>query len=304
MSKFKLKAVLALMLASVLVLTGCFGRQDDTTPKQLVLSASACQVEPGGTINLEVKALTASKKEVAVSNLQWSLSDDSLGTLTPSGNKAVFEASAEKTGSTVVTVKSGQLSAKMILQVREGADPTAPCQDAGGLPIVETFEVADIEEFFSAEYKSLPTDPSKPLYVATAGQERMFINEDGHFVLHNGRFTVGMPEGRPDTSVSDTSAGGTLDLSRPWRITFEIVSAEVDPEGTDNHFYVYVDNNTTQQANSHLGDTSRWYRESVNNIGSGPLVIDGVVATKESFLQIRAASGAKVVIKSFKIEYL
>lgn len=301
---FKKQGLLAVLLVSVLALSGCFGKtaQNDTTLRELVLAADACYVKQGDSVNLQVKGLAKSKKEVEVPNPQWKLSDDSKGTLTPSADKtkAVFTADAGAKGSVIVTVSSGDLSASFRIDIKETVDPSEPCK-SGGLPIVEEFDVADIAEFFSADYKDLPTDPTQPLYVRRAGSPS--LNEDGHLVLSNARFTIGMPEDRADTTSSDAGAGGALDLSKPYRITIEVASTKVlDPEKPS--FFVYIDNNTTSQGNSLHGNDSRYFVKNVGDIDPGEvLVIESSLGTKSSFLQFRAESGAEIVIKRFTIAY-
>lgn len=171
------------------------------------------------------------------------------------------------------------------------------------LPIVEEATASSAAEFFSADYKHLPNDPTKPLYVRTGGT---VIVEGGTITLQGGRFTVGMPEGRANTSSSDTEAGGTLDLSRPYRITLEVVDVQ---KGSGNtKLQVYVDNNTTGAANSihaSQGSTaSRLYSEDVGTIRPGQtIVITSSLGTPNSFIQLRTESAATVTISSFKIEY-
>lgn len=174
---------------------------------------------------------------------------------------------------------------------------------SASLPIVEEATASNNDEFFSAAYKALPGDPAKPLYVRTGGN---VIIEKGKITLSGGRFTVGMPEGRPNTTGSDTDPGGVLDLSRPYRIILEVI--DVERRDGNNRVQVYVDNNTTGSANSihaSKGSTaSRIYNEDVGNIRPGQtIVIESSLGTPNSFLQLRAESAATITLKSFRIEY-
>lgn len=183
---------------------------------------------------------------------------------------------------------------------REGCFISAIVQ---AIPLVEDFSAPNADVFFSAGYKSLPNDPSQPLYVRTGGT---VIVDNGTVTLQGGRFAIGMPASRPPTSSSDADPGGTLDLSRPYRITIEVVSTS-KVEG-NTRFQVYVDNNTTSAGNSihnSVGSTaSRIYSEDVGNIAPGQvIVIDSDLGTPNSFLQIRAESAATITIKSIKVEY-
>lgn len=169
------------------------------------------------------------------------------------------------------------------------------------IPIVEEITAPSADVFLSASYKSLPNDATKPLYVRTGGN---IIVGGGNITLEGGRFTIGMPEGHPPTSASESPAG-TLDLSRPYRITIEVLSTSKRSGNTK--FQVYVDNNTTSAGNSihsSVGSTaSRIYSEDVGNIAPGTLVITSDLGTPNSFLQFRTESAATITIGSFKIEY-
>lgn len=167
------------------------------------------------------------------------------------------------------------------------------------LPVVEDAKAANNDEFFSAAYKALPTDPSKAMYVRTGGNVTI---EPGKITLAGGRFTVGMPEDRVATTGSDTQAGGTLDLSRPYRIILEVLDVQKFEGNT--RIQVYVDNNTVNAANSIHGGSSRIYNEDAGNIRPGQtIVIESSLGTADSFLQLRAESGASITLKSFRIEY-
>lgn len=167
------------------------------------------------------------------------------------------------------------------------------------LPVVEDANASDEDEFFSAAYKALPTDPSKAMYVRTGGNVTV---EPGKITLAGGRFTVGMPEDRAATTGSDTQAGGALDLSRPYRIILEVLDVQKFEGNT--RIQVYVDNNTVNAANSIHGGSSRIYNEDAGNIRPGQtIVITSSLGTANSFLQLRAESGASITLKSFRIEY-
>ena len=167
------------------------------------------------------------------------------------------------------------------------------------LTVVEDAKAANTDEFFSAAYKALPTDPTKPMYVKTGGN---VIVEPGKITLAGGRFTVGMPDDRAQTTSSDTQAGGTLDLSKPYRIILEVLDVQKGEGNT--RIQVYVDNNTVNAANSIHGGSSRIYNEDAGNIRPGQtIVITSSLGTANSFLQLRAESAASITLKSFRIEY-
>lgn len=308
------KVSLAVLLVLALTLSGCLGNLFGG-PKlaKLVISAGATQVEQGKSVNLSVKGLDQNNKEMKVSGLKWTLGDTSKGTLKPDGAKAVFTAGANATGKVKVSVsaegKSTSIEIEIVKSGSGGDDPgdggEPSCCD--GLPIVEDFSAADSSEFFSASYKHLPGDPTQPLYVFTGatGGGGVFV-EDGKLTLAGARFAIGMPEDREPTSSSDTDAGGTLDLSKPYKITIEIVDVQI---GTGNtKFQVYVDNNTTSAGNSihrNVSSTaSRIYDKDAKELEAGDtIVINSSRGTPNSFLQLRTEGGATVTLGGFTIEY-
>ena len=181
-------------------------------------------------------------------------------------------------------------------------EPNDPEEPAGLEILFEDFSAGDTENFLSANYKSLPGEPSEPLYVKKGGNVEIV---DGKLHLTGGgRFTIGMHKDHPKTSSSDYP-DGRLDLSQPYRITIEITEA-----GDTGEFQVYVDNNATSQKDSYHGSDSRVL--NILCVDLADMIVDGVavltmeptVGTETSFIQVRTGSDASVVIKSIKIEYI
>ena len=166
----------------------------------------------------------------------------------------------------------------------------------GKVILSEDFSAKDLETFYSAAYKSLPNDSSKPLYIATGGE---CVIKDGTFTLGNSRFTIGALDKAP-TSASSTP-GGVLDLSKPYKISFKIL--EVDGNMAKK-LQIYVDNNTTGMANSPHGGASRVVSVELSQLKPGPFEVTPAVGTANSFIQLRVESEGSVVIDDLVIEYL
>ncbi|WP_323845705.1 fibronectin type III domain-containing protein [Microbulbifer magnicolonia] len=152
-------------------------------------------------------------------------------------------------------------------------------------------------------------------------------NDSGNpaLLIHNARFAIGQT--KPDNSASDPKINSTtsddlttwgeLDLSQSYRVSFCV--KEADGSGL---MQIYVDNNSTGEANSFHGGGSRGSRIfNVNanllvpgqrvevNIPGNTLVAGEVldsrpelVGTATSFLQFRADSSATVMIDDLLIE--
>ncbi|TCT15473.1 Ig-like protein group 3 [Natranaerovirga pectinivora] len=178
----------------------------------------------------------------------------------------------------------------------EPTEPTDPIEAPEGAIFFENFQGATGASLWTSEYRALPNDGSKPMYIRKSGETSVNIENDS-ITLLGGRFTIGA-ESSVD-STADTTPGGVLDLSKPYQIVIDIAEAN----GTGN-FIVYVDNNTTGMANSPLGGDSRLYQEVANNIEVGQLIIESEVGTEASFIQLRTSGGGNVTIDSVTIKYI
>lgn len=167
--------------------------------------------------------------------------------------------------------------------------------NANDVILSEDFSAKDTETFFSAAYKSLKTDASKPMYLVTGGTPAV---ADGTLTLEGSRLTIGALDVTPTTAGS--TPGGTLDLSKPYKISFKVIAVKGNPA---KKLQVYVDNNTTGMANSPLGGASRLYSTELSAIKAGSTVeIQGAVGTANSFIQLRTESEAVVTIDDLVIE--
>lgn len=170
------------------------------------------------------------------------------------------------------------------------ATPKAP---APGPIFFDEFE--GVTDLFSSSYRSLPADASKPMYIRLGGTVTANATDE-IITLSAGRMTIGALS-NTSTSAS-TTPGGVFDLSKPYQIIINLVGTS----GTGK-LQVYVDNNTTGQANSIHSGNSKVYDTAVNLISGGKITISSDIGTATSFIQVRTEGGAVAVIDSIAIIY-
>lgn len=185
---------------------------------------------------------------------------------------------------------------------------TVACAVAASLPF--SLQAADLvsasfqsDNTFTPAFKALPGNATKPLFVLSGGAAQV---ENGKLVLANGRFTVGAVSDEAGTigkSDGTIRPAGTLDLSKPYKITLKVSEVASIAPGKDN-FFIYVNNSTTKQSDSPLGAASQIVKVPVSTLKVGENVFTGTVGDATSFLQIRAESGAVVKIESVSIAAL
>ena len=160
----------------------------------------------------------------------------------------------------------------------------------------DDFSNATTGLFFTAGFKSLPGDASKPMYIKTGGSISI---EEGRVIMDGGRFTIGAFSS--SNTSSGSTPGGAFDLSKPYRIKIALVSASGN---VGKKFQVYVDNNTTSAGNSIHGSASKVFEIEIKNLTPGEIVIEPGIGTENSFIQIRVESQGIVEIEEILIEYL
>ncbi len=164
------------------------------------------------------------------------------------------------------------------------------------IPYVENFDVGSSNDLLSTSYKTLPTDSTKPMYIAKSGGGKMSVT-DGIFQFSEGRLVIGALDST-DTTKSDTTGNGVFDLTKPYRI--KIITGEATGA---KRFQVQIDNNTSGGANSGHGSSCRIFNENAENIANTTIVIESNVGYENSQILFRTENGAMVQIKSFTIEY-
>lgn len=321
---YKRNLLLVTLLILSVAFTGCIG-PFKAKPEKITLAAEGLSegnkvsiAEGDAEVKLSAKVQTKKDKEVKVdeSEIKWEIDNKDLAELSAeTGAKVTLTAKA--VGTVKVTVKYEELTDNIEITIveevieEEEDEEEEPVGES--VILFETFDADDLEQFFSADYKALPNDNSKPMYHATGGKSNMTY-EKGALTITNARFTIGMPDDHHDTgeqdenknwTVSDEPPKGQLDLSKPYKITLEYSASDGNP---NKKFQVYVDNNQTSDKPSVHGPASRIYNSAINELpemvdGVGTVVIESEVGTANSFIQIRMESEGSVTLKSIKIEY-
>lgn len=324
---YKKRLLLVMVLVVAVGLSGCSSLLSFFRKPATLEVKPGAEVEVAVDAEVELEAVLKDKKgkEVTVkaADIKWTIEDveeaegstdeteepDPVAELSAATGKKV-KVTGLRVGEATVTVAYDKLEATVTVTVAE-PEPV--------LPLVEDIEV-DKDTFFSAAYKSLPSNEDLPLYfIKGGGSDMVFL--DGTLKLLGGRFTIGMPNDHIDTGVKDVSRisfdelEGELDLSKPFKITIEFTEAGRSDGGdlTAKVFIVYIDNNTTSKdCTPHDYDSriiSYTMQELVGLIDdvSGIGVIEksfGGIGTNKSFLQFRTESNSYIVIESFAIEYV
>lgn len=324
---YKRNLLLVTLLILAVAFTGCIG-PFKAKPEKITLAAEGLSegnkvsiAEGDAEVKLSAKVQTKKDKEVKVdeSEIKWEIDNKDLAELSAqTGAKVTLTATAA--GTVKVTVKYEELTDNIEITIDEEVIEEEEEEDEEEEPIgesvilFETFDADDLDHFFSADYKALPNDNSKPMYHATGGKSNMTY-EKGALTITNARFTIGMPDDHHDTgeqdenknwTVSDEPPKGQLDLSKPYKITLEY--SAIGGEDLTKKFQVYVDNNQASDKPSVHGSDSRIYNSAINQLPEivddvGTLVIESDVGTANSFIQIRMESEGSVTLKSIKIEY-
>jgi len=158
-----------------------------------------------------------------------------------------------------------------------------------GLPLNVNLDLT-FDQFFGLEddlFLAFPDDRQMPFYTPRAGASRMFIANEA-ITWGDGRFYIGWKEG------SGLEAVGGLDLSAPYRISFDVVKA--NPEG--GNFMVMLDNtesgtgNADDGFNSVHGEATTIWSSTLDQLEPGQTItIEPDIGRENSFLQFRCDSG-------------
>ncbi|WP_226664632.1 fibronectin type III domain-containing protein [Microbulbifer aggregans] len=227
------------------------------------------------------------------------------------------------------------------------------------LPMLENFgeytgfDESDTINFFSNNYKPLTTAEENSEYVdafpyfyyptccffleddpnngPAVDKTRLAIisdNGDPSLLVSNARFSIGqtlsdmagdsVADPKKDSTSGSAAAGwGELDLSEPYRISFCVASAS----GSSSKTQIYIDNNSTKEANSLHGSDSLIFDVPTDALVAGKRVVINVpgdvyleqdkepvldvpelIGTEQSFLQFRVSSGGTAIIDDLLIE--
>jgi hypothetical protein len=133
------------------------------------------------------------------------------------------------------------------------------------------------------------------------------ISETSGVTLSGNRFVIGSKT-TTNTSSSVMVSDGELDLSKAAVLTIDYSSFTLN--GTSN-FMVLLNNNTTSQGNSVLGNASRIYQSTALTATGGtvtvninPTTFSNHTSLSKSFLMFRTEGSTSIVITGIKIEYV
>ena len=197
--------------------------------------------------------------------------------------------------SSAVVLSSSDASASSEVSLSSAANSSIAAINS--VVFAEAFNV-DKATLFSAAYQSISTDASAARYYITGGGSGMTV-VDNQLSIVGGRFTIGHRPPRTSTTASDTSANGDFYLTRPYRISFDVIAAS-----GAGKVQVFIDNSTTSSGNSIHGASSRVFESVASNLTAGQHIeINSSLGTATSFIAIRTESSASVVIDNLTLEY-
>jgi pectate lyase/fibronectin type 3 domain-containing protein len=158
------------------------------------------------------------------------------------------------------------------------------------------FAGATSANLFTKDYKALPGDDAKPMYLRLGGTAAI-DTVTSTLTLTGARVTVGA---KSNTGTSSTvTPGGVFDLSKEYKVTVNVASAS----GTGK-FFIFVDNNSTSSNGSIHGSASKLYEAVGNTIQPGEISFVSSIGNVDSFIGLRTESSATVTITSIKVEYV
>lgn len=223
---------------------------------------------------------------------------------TSSSHSSVASSVITSSSSSSITVASSVPSSIAISSsipsssVASSSSSSSSVTSVGSTALINEAFSIDKTTLFSANYQSISTDSSSALYFITGGSSGITITNN-ELTLAGARLTIGNRPPRTSTTSSDASANGDFDLSRPYRISFNVVAAS----GTGK-LQLYIDNNTTSQGNSIHGTNSKVFEATANTLIAGQRVeISPTVGTTNSFIALRTESSASVTIDNLVVEY-
>lgn len=222
-------------------------------------------------------------------------SSSSLSTTSATSSAPSSAATVSSTTSSINT--SSSIASSSVASSETPATGSSSSTPGNSALLNETFGI-DKATLFSAGYQSISTDPSSALYFITGGSSGITI-ANNELTLTGARLTIGNRPPRASTTTSDTNANGDFDLSRPYRISFNVIAAS-----GSGKLQVYIDNNTTSQGNSIHGANSKLFETVASNLVSGQRVeIVSSIGTVNSFIALRTESSASVTIDNLVVEY-
>jgi pectate lyase len=246
----------------------------------------------------DVPSIVISNAGVGKIGLAGSSSSASSNSSSSSSSSTSDSSSSSSSSLSSSNDSSSSLSSSSSSEASSSSSDSGNSSSAASVIINEAFNV-DKATLFSAGYQSVSTDTTAALYFVTSGNSGITVTNN-ELTITAGRFTIGHRPPRTTTTASDLNANGDFDLSRPYRISFNVVASS----GTGK-VQVYVDNNTTGAANSMHAGNSRVFDAAANTLTAGQLIeITPSIGTATSFIALRTESSTSVTIDNLKLEYV
>lgn len=269
---------------------------------------STCEVTVPYVVTMDA---AADVPAIVMANAGVGKLDGATGSSSSAATSSTAASSAESSSSSSAAQSSSVASSSVIggetssseassASSEESSSESSSSSSASNTVLLnEAFNV-DKATLFSAAYQSISTDVSAARYFITGGSSGITVSNNQLSIVA-ARFTIGHRPPRTNTTSADTNANGDFDLSRPYRISFNVVASS----GVEKKLQVYVDNNGTSSGNSMHGARSKVYEADASTLVAGQLIeIAPDVGTATSFISIRTETGASATIDNLKLEYL
>ena len=157
------------------------------------------------------------------------------------------------------------------------------------LPFVEDFDAATTASLTTPGYRALPgIEPPLEMFHRLAGTAAVV---DGAVALTGARLSIGNT-----TPAVTTTAGsgftGIFGLGSVWTVSMCVRSAALADPLVEKKFQVYVDNNSTGQANSPHGGPSRLLNLDISTLQPNSVVsVTSSLGSANSFVALRTETG-------------
>ncbi|HEX7763276.1 MAG TPA: hypothetical protein VF433_06670, partial [Cellvibrio sp.] len=250
------------------------------TTLELINGPSSSSSSQSSTVVVETSSSANSSEQVVASSSSVASSETVVEASSSVNSSAeeVSSSSSVQSSETVVESSSSVNSSETVVESSSSvaSSETAVSSSSVG-PVAEvffseTFEGATENNFYTT-YRVNGSGQS--LYKKSGGTPAF---NDGAVTLAGARFTIG-------------EAGKDLDLSRPYRISFDVIQAV-----GSGKIQIFVDSASTSG--------TRIFNESASTLASGQrFVLNAETGTATSFIQIRAESSATLTFDNLVIEY-
>lgn len=237
------------------------------TTLQLINGPSSSSSSQSSTVVVETSSsANSSETVIETSSSVNSSAEEVSSSSSVQSSETVVESSSSVNSSETVAESSSSVASSETAVSSSSVSPVAE------VFFSETFEGATENNFYTT-YRVNGSGQS--LYKKSGGTPAF---NDGAVTLAGARFTIG-------------EAGKDLDLSRPYRISFDVIQAV-----GSGKIQIFVDSASTSG--------TRIFNENASTLVSGQrFVLNAETGTATSFIQIRAESSATLTFDNLVIEY-